>query len=571
VYSGDASFAGSTSAVLTQVVLAATTTTVISSVNPSALNQSVTFTATVSSGLGTPTGTVTFTDGSNPLGTSTLINGQASFSTAALTLGSHSILAAYAGDANFQSSSSTTLNQVVLAATTTTLISSVNPSLPGQPVTFTAGVVGSGGTPTGTVTFKDGSNTLGTATLSSGQAIFVISSLAQGAHSITAVYGGDANFQGSISAAVNQVVLAVTTASAASNVNPSALNQPVTFTAAVSSGSGTPTGSVTFKDGAATLGTSTLSGGQATLSTSALALGSHSITAIYGGDANFQGSTSPTLTQVVKTATTAVVTSNVNPSGLNEPVTFTANVSSGGGSPTGSVTFKDGASTLGTASLSAGQATFNATTLAAGSHSITAVYGGDANFLSSTSAALTQTVASQPPDFGVATGSASATVPAGQSTTFNFTITPNNGFISSIGFSCSGQPVGVTCSFNPQTVTPNGTSAVTTVLTVSTTTNVATMNSAGEERRVASIGSYGLWFSSAFGVLGLVLAGRRNRPSQRRKGGWLLPGLLLFMALSGLAGCGGRSSPPPTTATFNMVATSGSTSHSTSITLTITH
>jgi YVTN family beta-propeller protein len=572
VYGGDANFAGSTSAVLTQVVLAATTTSVVSSVNPSAFNQSVTFTATVSSALGTPTGTVTFTDGASPLGTSTLINGQASFNTAGLTLGSHSIVAAYAGDANFQNSTSAPLTQVVLAATTTALTSSVNPSLPSQPVTFTATVSGSGGTPTGTVTFKDGSNSLGTATLSSGQAIFVTSSLAQGSHSITAVYGGDGNFQGSTSAAVNQVVLAVTTTSFVSNVNPSALNQSVTFTATVGSGSGTPTGSVTFKDGAATLGTSTLSGGQASLSTSSLALGSHSITAVYNGDANFQGSTSATLTQVVKTATTIAVTSNVNPSGLNEAVTFTANVSAGGGTPTGSVTFKDGASALGSATISAGQATFNATTLTPGSHSITAAYGGDANFLGSTSTALTQSVTSQPPDFSVATSAASATVAAGQSTTFNFSITPNNGFISPINFSCSGQPMGVTCVFNPATVTPNGSSAVTTMLTVSTTTNVATLNSPGRQGpTAASIAGYGLWLPGAFGLAGLLFIGRSKRPRQRKTSSLLLLGVVVCLALAGLAGCGGRSTPPPTTATFNVVATSGGTSHSTSVTLTITH
>jgi hypothetical protein len=478
VYGGDANFAGSTSAVLAQVVLAATTTTLVSSVNPSALNQSVTFTATVSSGLGTPTGTVTFTDGASPLGTSTLVNGQASFSTASLALGSHSITAAYGGDANFQTSTSSMLTQVVLAGTTTGLVSSVNPSLPSQPVTFTATVTGSGGTPSGTVTFKDGANTLGTGTLASGQAGF---------------------------------------------------------------------------------------------STSSLALGSHSITAVYGGDANFQGSTSAALTQAVRAPTSTAVTSNVNPSGLGEAVTLTASVSANSGTPTGTITFKDGSSTLGTASLSGAlQATLTATTLTPGSHSITAVYGGDANFGGSVSSALTQVVSSQPPDFAVATNSASATVTAGQSTTLNFTVTPNNGFISPITFSCSGQPAGVTCSFNPQTVTPNG-GAITTLLTVSTTTNVAMLNSPTVQRTAAAvIAGYRLWLPGTFGLAGLLLASRRKRPRQGKNSGLLLSALFLYLALAGLAGCGG-SSPPPTTATFNVVATSGATSHSTSVTLTITH
>jgi YVTN family beta-propeller protein len=572
VYGGDANFAGSTSAVLTQVVLAATTTTVVSSVNPSALNQSVTFTASVSSVLGAPTGTVTFTDGASPLGTSTLINGQANFSTTGLALGSHSIVAAYGGDANFQTSTSSMLTQVVLGGTTTGLVSSVNPSLPNQAVTFTATVTGSGGTPSGTITFKDGANTLGTASLSAGQASFVTSSLAQGSHSITASYGGDANFQGSTSGALTQVVLSTTATNVVSSLNPSSLNQSVTFTATVSSGNGTPTGTVTFKDGTTTLGTGTVTSGQAGFSTSSLALGSHSITAVYGGDANFQGSTSAALTQAVRAPTSTAVTSNVNPSGLSEAVTFTASVSANSGTPTGTVTFKDGSSTLGTASLSGAlQATFNATTLAPGSHSITAMYGGDANFGGSVSSALAQVVTSQSPDFTVATNSASATVTAGQSTTLNFTVTPNNGFISPITFSCSGQPAGVTCSFNPQTVTPNSSSAVTTVLTVSTTTSVATMNSPTEQRTAAArITGYRLWLPGTFGLAGLLLASRRKRPRQRKNNGLLLSALFLGLALAGLAGCGG-SSASPTTATFNLVATSGGTSHSTSVTLTITH
>jgi hypothetical protein len=62
---------------------------------------------------------------------------------------------------------------------------------------------------------------------------------------------------------------------------------------------GTPTGAVTFKDGTTVLGTKRLSSGKATLTTSALAAGKHSITAVYGGDADFAGSTSPVLTQTV--------------------------------------------------------------------------------------------------------------------------------------------------------------------------------------------------------------------------------------------------------------------------------
>ena len=93
-------------------------------------------------------------------------------------------------------------------------------------------------------------------------------------------------------------------------------------------------------------------------------------------------------------STSTMLTSSKNPSTYGDPVTFTATISSTTGTdiPTGTVTFKDGASTLETATLSSGQATYATSTLSAGSHSITAVYGGDANFAGSSSAALTQTV-----------------------------------------------------------------------------------------------------------------------------------------------------------------------------------
>src|SRR5262249_52931876 len=130
-----------------------------SSANPSVVGQAVTFTATVAAtapGAGTPTGTVTFRDGATVLGTGTLdAGGVASFAAAALAAGSHSITAAYGGDADFGVSTSAALSQAVnQAATTTALASSPNPSTYGQLVTLTATVTVAApgaGTPTGTV------------------------------------------------------------------------------------------------------------------------------------------------------------------------------------------------------------------------------------------------------------------------------------------------------------------------------------------------------------------------------------------------------------------------------------
>src|SRR5262249_7336629 len=122
----------------------------------------------------------------------------------------HVIRAVYAGTANYAGSASLVLSQVVtLAPTSTSLISSPNPSNVGQSITLTATVTGTGqGTPTGRITFKVGADgvSVGTGTLSGGQAAISISSLKKGPHKIVAVYSGDAKFAGSVSPAVTQVV-----------------------------------------------------------------------------------------------------------------------------------------------------------------------------------------------------------------------------------------------------------------------------------------------------------------------------------------------------------------------------
>ena len=161
----------------------------------------------------------------------------------------------------------------------------------------------------------------------------------------------------------------------------------VTFTAKVSvvaPGTGTPTGSVTFMDGATPLGTVVLDATrQATLTTSTLVVGAHPITAVYGGDAGYATSKSPALTETIgKAATKTTLVSSGTPVVHGVPVTFTATVTvvrPGAGAPTGTVTFLDGATPLGTVMLDAmGQASLTTSSLVAGARAITARYAGDA-------------------------------------------------------------------------------------------------------------------------------------------------------------------------------------------------
>jgi hypothetical protein len=417
-YSGDGNYNTSASTTVTQTVNKANTTVgLASSVNPSAYGSQVTVTATVTPA--TATGTVTFTDGSTTLGTGTMSGGTATYSTSALAVGSHSLAASYGGDTNYNSSASTTLSQTVNKANTTvTIASSTNPSAYGSPATFTATVTPAGAT--GTVTFKDGSTTLGTGSISGGIASYSTSALAVASHSITASYGGDANYNSSVSSALAQTVnKANTSVALASGANPSAYGSSVTFTATVTPAAAT--GTVTFTDGGTTLGTGTISGGIATYSTSALAASSHSITASYSGDTNYNNSASTTLTQTVNKAnTTVALASGANPSAYGSSVTFTATVTPA--TATGTVTFTDGSTTLGTGTISGGTATYSSLSLSVGPHSITASYGGDANYNSGASSALAQTVSRANTTVGIASGTNPSAY--GSSVTLTATVMP---------------------------------------------------------------------------------------------------------------------------------------------------
>jgi len=421
-YIGDSNHSGSTSTALTQTVdQAPTTTALISSANPSTYEDSVTFTATVTSGA---TGTVTFLDGTTVLATQPLTGNTAAYTTAALTGGAHAITARYDGDVSYAGSTSAELTQTVdRKATATTLVSSTNPSTYGDSITLTATVTNGA---TGIVTFLDGATTLGSGTITANEATITIATLTGGAHSLTASYGGDINFAGSVSTPLAQTVdKAATTTVLTSSKNPSTYGDSVTFTATVTAGA---TGTVTFRDDTTVLGTIALSGTTATLTTTALVAGGHPVTATYDGDGNFATSVSSTLTQTVDKAATAVtVASSANPSTYTGAVTFTATVPA---DATGTVTFLDGATTLGSGTINAGAATFTLSTLTAGDHAITAAFAGDANYHGSTSSQLTQTVNKAP----TTTAIVSSLNPSVYGDAVTFTATVTSGATGTVAF-----------------------------------------------------------------------------------------------------------------------------------------
>ena len=175
-------------------------------------------------------------------------------------------------------------------ATTTTLSTSANPVVVSQPVTFTAMVAGS--SPTGTVTFSDGSTVLATVALAGGHASYTTSGLAVGAHQVTAAYGGDSANGPSSAQLVETVSPASSQTSLTASPNPVKHGRTVKLvaTVTVTPAAVVPTGTVTFSAGSTALGTMVLTGGRATLSTSALPVGSDVVTAVYSGSVNVTGS-----------------------------------------------------------------------------------------------------------------------------------------------------------------------------------------------------------------------------------------------------------------------------------------
>ncbi len=444
----------------TQIVTKASglVVTLISSVNPSSVNQSVIFTATVPANV---TGTVTFLDGSSILGTGLVSNGTATLVTSALTAGSHSIFASYGGDTNNSPAVSAPLTQIVNKLTPTLpppVVSSTNLP-PNTPETITEAVPPG---VTGTVTFSDGSTPLGSAPIIGGVATITVPSLPQGTDSITATTSGDASHNSATSPPTSVTVgKTVSVVTLVSSTNPSAANQSVTFSASTHAGA---SGLITFLDGTTILGTGTVNAaGVAVFATSTLTIGTHPITASYGGDSNYSPATSAVLVQTVSKIPTLITITESTPAQLvSGGVTFTANVTASSPNATGTVTFMDGTTVLGTTTLtpSGGVAvslTTNAnaalltSSLLTGSHQIVAVYSGDSTFAPSTSAPAAYLVE----DFtNTNTGATSQNIFPGAATTYNFSLAPITAatFLNDVTVTVTGLPPGSTYTLTPSSV-----------------------------------------------------------------------------------------------------------------------
>jgi hypothetical protein len=402
-YLGTAEFQDGDSAPGTQSVgPAGVDVALTSSLNPSGLDDEVVFTATVTGPVGTPTGSLTFdidgvTSAPVPLGSA----GSAQLATSGLSGGTHSIFATYLGSASYTSGSSSTLTQTVdLIPTGTVLVADPNPSVVGQPVSFTATV--SPAPAGGTVAFADAAGTIpgcGARPVLAGVATCSTAFAAVGSYAVTAIYSGDPSSAGSSSDPVTQVVdPAATVVAPITPVAGLRFGKDATYTVSVTTAYGpVAEGSVTLSvDGTASGAPVELGAdGTATITVAGLAVGTHQLHASYAGTDNYLPSDADG-TQDVAPATTdlALSADPAHPTDA-DAITVTATVTVGDPEPVtvGAVTFSlDGKPAGAAVTLSSdGTAVLNLDALPAGAHTLTASYSGSEDYQSST-ATLTVSV-----------------------------------------------------------------------------------------------------------------------------------------------------------------------------------
>ncbi len=356
-----------------------------------------------------------------------------------------SVTATYSGDANDLGSGTT--SEAIGPDSTTTTVSTPSPASPvvGQTVTLSATVAVTApgtATPTGTVTFTGNGGTECSGTLATSSpytASCTTTYPAATSGTVTASYGGDGNDLASSGTTSVSVATAGTTTAAQATPSSPVAGQSITLSATVSvksPGSGTPTGTVTFSDASGTICAAQLADSTsdtASCTTTYTGATMDTVTATYGGDPNFNGSSTTLSITVAKGSTTTTLTSSANPSVTGQSVTFSAEVrpvSPANGTPGGTVTFtfNNGEtptceSTGDTVTLSGGDAACTVGGLVPGQspETVHASYSGSSNFSSSTAQTLSQVINKD--SVNVALSASADPVTIDQPVTFTATIT----------------------------------------------------------------------------------------------------------------------------------------------------
>ena len=508
------------------------------------LGDPLTITIKVSSFNGPPPGSITLYDSGGSAIYSLIATlpldstGTATYTTSTLQPAFHDFVAHFAGDNVYAPSTSLIDNVVVVnrPTVTMTLKGAPNPGTLGQNVTFTATILATSTAPTGSVTFLDSGNVIATVPLTAtGVAALNTSSLIIGTHTIQASYSGNSNYA-SQSITVSEVIRYPPAAlTLSSSLNPASFGQSIIFTARATGTGPMPTGSVIFQDNGRQVGQVSLAAdGTSAFAINSLSAGSHVIQAIYSGDLNYD-SQSTSLTEFVASAPTLTTLSvSPNPAYAGQAVTLKALVT-GVGTPTGNVSFFNGASSIGSGSLDGtGTSVLKTTNLQVGTHPLTATFGVTSNWGASSSAVVNEVIIPNPRDYTLAP-SGSLTLRTEHHGSTVVTATPVGGLSDTVSISCGALPIYVTCEVVPSQVSiSNGTPQN---ATVKIDTD-AVLGYASVDRHLRVV----------FAVLLPCLFFGLPRGRRKLRLGVISLCLLAFLA-SGTIGCSGKypSSTPPGT------------------------
>jgi hypothetical protein len=371
------------------------------------------------------------------------------------------------------------------SATTTNLRSSASQITAGQSFSLSAAVMASNSsdTPSGTVSFYLGQANIGTATLAGGvAALSVTSSFPPGTYNLTATYNGSTEDDASTSPPVPLTIAptgVATTTTLRSSASQLTEGQPFSLSATVaaSSGSGTPSGTVSFYLGQNKIGTATLAGGVATLSvTGSFSPGNYNLTASYAGSSGYDASNSGPLAItiapiVVATTTSLSITPHQPVAGQSMILQVDVRPTMPGSTASGLVTLYLDGSPIDILTLVGGTGTFSMQTPQAGAHTALAVFAAQGDYLTSQSAPVNFTVqAASPPQpsgsFAVALSSDSVNLSVSnpQPASLQVAVSTLGNYTGSIQLSCAGLPAGINCSFSPASLTINATKATSTLV-----------------------------------------------------------------------------------------------------------
>ena len=565
--SGNYGASASTAQTLTVTAISTTTTLAALTSSTAVSGSTVTLSATVTPAVAGET--VSFLNGTATLGTGTTnASGVATYVLTAGNVGTtYTLSASFAASGNYGASASAAQTLTVTAISTTTTLAALSSStaVSGSTVTLSATV-----TPAvsgETVSFLNGTATLGTGTTNaSGVATYVLTAGNVGtSYTLSASFAASGNYGASASTAQTLTVTAIstTTTLAALSSSTAVSGSTVTLSATVTPAVAGET--VSFLNGTATLGMGTTNAsGVATYVLTAGNVGTtYTLSASFAASGNYAASASTsqalTVTAIATTTTLGLSQTTTYPGGT---VVLTATLTPAVSGAT--ITFLNGTATLGSGTTNAlGVATYTLTAGAAGtSYTLSASFAAAGNYAPSVSSSQTLTVASTPVNL---TASASTiSVAPGSFGTITLTIAPVGGFAGAVALTCSSPVSYVTCAVVPSSVTLNGTTTATATGTISVATTTASL-----ER---SHNSIMLAMFAPLGLLGLALGSRKRRSRMQRVA------LMLVLAVCGVAagdlisGCGssgGGGTAPSGSQVVTFTSTAGGASQTATVTVNI--